>query len=634
MLLSTFTVLNTYDSGAGSFRDAITRVNQDNNQHTDRIRFAIGSGVQTIVLQSELPIITHPVVIDGTTEPGFAGTPLIELDGESAGASANGLTVAAGHSTVEGLVINRFGGDGILLEFNGIDTVAGNFIGTDVTGTTVVSVGGFPFLGNFNGVEIVNGSSSTIGGTSGEARNLISGNLNDGVLVTSGTGNRVQGNYIGTDVSGTLGVDAVGFFLGNASNGVEIDSSSNIVGGATPGARNVISGNGEGIYLWTGGDSSLVQGDYIGTDVTGTQAIPNVEGVFVASSNNIIGGTTPGARNVISGNSDDGIYVGGTGNQVQGNYIGTDARGSHALPNIVGMAINSSQNSIGGTAPGAGNVISGNRNSGLYLGGQGTLVQGNYIGTDAGGTASLGNGIGPLGVGLGGVVVQGSNNTIGGTAAAARNLISGNNGDGLDLIDGHSGNVVQGNDIGTDRTGRKALGNLGDGVGISINAPSNNLIGGTQEGAGNTIAFNGGAGVSIYPAAFLHETSSGTGDAILGNSIFSNQGLGISLGPGANNNQASPVLTSAASSGNATTIQGTLTSTPNTTFTLEFFSNPAGTSQGQTFLGSVTVTTDATGLASFTATFDVHVRKGKVITATATDLFGDTSEFSSGVAVT
>jgi hypothetical protein len=106
-LLSTFTVVNTNDSGAGSLRDAINRVNADTSPGIDTIKFAIGSGVQTIALQSALPAITHSVIIDGTTQRGFAGTPLIELDGAGAGSSANGLVISAGSSTVKGLVIRR-----------------------------------------------------------------------------------------------------------------------------------------------------------------------------------------------------------------------------------------------------------------------------------------------------------------------------------------------------------------------------------------------------------------------------------------------------------------------------------------------------------------------------------------------
>ena len=177
-LLSTFTVVNTLDTPAnsstippGSLRDAITRVNADTQPGVDTINFAIGSGAKTIKLgYYALPTIKHSVVIDGTSQPGFAGTPLIELDGTTAtNNGGNGLYVLAGNSTVKDLVINRFNGYGIFLVHNGGDTITGNYIGTDVTGTVA--------LGNRNGgLQIYSGTGDIIGGTMAATRNLISGN--------------------------------------------------------------------------------------------------------------------------------------------------------------------------------------------------------------------------------------------------------------------------------------------------------------------------------------------------------------------------------------------------------------------------------------------------------------------------
>ncbi len=564
-------------------------------------------------------------MIDGLTQPGYDGALLIELNGALAGSGANGLTVDAGDSTVKGLVVNRFGNAGILLEKGSGNTIVGNYLGTDRTGTLA--------LGNSLGVKIVSGGSNVIGGTEPQAGNLISGNGNVlgaiGVEIDSGSGNRVEGNYIGTDVTGTLA-------LRNITAGIFIpeSGSNNVIGGTKPHAGNLISGNGGSGVLILGGENR-VEGNFIGTDVSGTQRLGNDFGVLVFGSHNTIGGTTPAARNIISGNREAGVRGAGL-NRVEGNYIGTDVDGRLALPNNDGVVIvntfPSSPITIGGTEPGAGNVISGNLLRGVYVAffADGNFVQGNYIGTDASGTAPLANGQ-RASFPTGGVVVESSNNLIGGTSAAARNVISGNNGYGVAIVDAVSGNRVEGNFIGTDKTGREPLGNQVDGVAIRqgdrfFGGPSHNWIGGTAVGAGNIIAFNGGAGVSI---------SSGVGNAILGNSIFSNVSLGIALGPGANHNQAAPVLTSAVSSGGVTTVQGTLTSTPNTTYTLEFFSNPDGpTSQGKTFLRRITVKTDATGKATFTATFVDEVGPGQSITATATDPLNDTSQFSNGRVVT
>jgi hypothetical protein len=209
-LLSVFTVLNTSDAGPGSLRQAILDANV--NPGIDTIAFNVGGGgVQTIQPTSALPIIADPVLMDGTTQPGFAGTPLIELDGAGAGVGANGLTIIAGSSTAKGLVIHSFGGNGIALLVNGGNQITGNYIGTDVTGTVrLFNVG--------SGVYIVDAPNNTIGGTAAGARNILSGNgpvgngsTGDGVTIqgAGATGNVVQGNYIGTDVSGNAA-------LGNA----------------------------------------------------------------------------------------------------------------------------------------------------------------------------------------------------------------------------------------------------------------------------------------------------------------------------------------------------------------------------------------------------------------------------------
>ena len=226
-------------------------------------------------------------------------------------------------------------------------------------------------------------------------------------------------------------------------------------------------------------------------------------------------------------------------------------------------------------------------------------------------------------------------NTIGGTAAGAGNLISGNGGGVYVRGSGATGNKVEGNYIGTQGDGTSALGNTGHGVVISTVA-SDNTIGGTAAGAGNVIAFNGGDGVYVI---------SGTGNLIDPNSIHSNTGLGIDLGTdgvtpndpddpdaGANNLQNFPVLTVAAGGPATTTIKGTLNSTASTTFTLEFFSNtacdPSGNGEGETFLDSTTETTNGSGDVSFTISVGTTVPVGEFITATATDPNDNTSEFS------
>ena len=330
---TTFTVNSTADPGDGTcdgtectLREAIAAANA--NAGTDTIEFDItGAGPHTISPGSALPTINDPVMIDGTSEPDFAGTPVIELEGSNAGANADGLTITAGNSTVKGLVINRFkrsdpldGGSGIRLQTNGGNTIQGNYIGTDVTGTAA--------LGNASyGVFIYAApSNNTIGGTAAGAGNIISGNNWDGVKIYGqgggATGNLVQGNYIGTDVTGTAS-------LGNSVGVVISNAPSNTVGGTAAGARNVISGNNQfGVLIAnSGATGNLVQGNYIGTDKNGTHGLGNVSGgvyVVVGASNNSIGGTAAESGNVIAFNYGDGVLVSGsgvTGNTISGNSI-------------------------------------------------------------------------------------------------------------------------------------------------------------------------------------------------------------------------------------------------------------------------------------------------------------------------
>ena len=566
--VNTFTVTITNDSGSGSFRQAI----MDANVHTgyDTIAFSIGSGVQTIMPLSALPTITDPVCIDGTTQPGFTGSPVIELNGNNAG-GGHGLEVTAGNSTIRGLVINRFGNSGIVLQANGGNHVEGNYIGTSVSGTIGMGNGN-------NGVAILNAVGNIIGGVATASRNVISDNDGNGVIISGGgaTGNRVVGNYIGTDATGTAQ-------LGNLSDGVFINgASNNIIGGVEAGAGNVISGNGvtsvnansDGIDIG-GGFANIVQGNFIGTSHTGTSVIPNSgTGVHIVNSpNNIIGGITHGSGNMISGNRQHGIRIwqgGATGNIVQGNFIGTDTTGTLALGNLVN-----------------------------------------------------------------GVLLSAPNNAIGGTTSGTRNIISGNEGFGIQIDEFFAvGNVIRGNLVGTQIDGASPLGNGSYGVYVSTMA-SNNFIGDTISNAGNTIAFNNGG-------VFLQ---SGTGNRIRANRIFSNVGLGIDLGIdgvtqndsadsdiGPNNLQNYPVITSATSDSSSITIQGTLHSTRNAPFKLEFFQNlvcdPPGFGEGQTFIGVTTVVTSSLFNVNFAVTFPQSVPPGRFITATATDSAGNTSEFS------
>jgi hypothetical protein len=264
----------------------------------------------------------------------------------------------------------------------------------------------------------------------------------------------------------------------------------------------------------------------------------------------------------------------------------------------------------------------------VFSGASGTKIEGNFVGTDPSGTQDLGNS--DMGVRF----LNANSLTVGGTSPAARNLIAGNDSDGI-LIDqsgGTQSREVMGNLIGTLKDGSSRLGNARDGV--SIFRASNVRVGGDSSASANTIAFNGGARVRVDGFA-------SQGNNVLRNSIFSNDGLGIDLGPdgstandpsdadeGDNGLQNKPVLSSAKTSGGSTTaIQGTLNSKPSQTFVVRFFSNPSG-NEGKNFVGKKSVTTDSNGSATFSFSPANAVPVGKVMTATATDSNGNTSEFS------
>jgi hypothetical protein len=584
----TFVVTNTNDSGPGSLRQAMLNANLSNSAPPDTIKFNIpGTGPFLISPRSALPTITHPTIIDGYTQPGASVNTLalgdnavieIHLDGSFSN-FANGLTIQAGGSTVRGVAMTEFD-TAILLTGSGGDNVNGDFIGTDTTGVRV-------FDGNLEGLQIENAGNNSIGGGSPKARNLISGN--------------------------------------NFGFGIEIfnDSSSN-----------------------------RILGNYIGVDATGVKALGNFYGVFMIDApNTSIGGAAAGQGNVISGNSIDGIFATqnfstgqGPDNSVfQGNFIGTDATGSFAIPNgSRGLDLEAGANLlIGGTGSNAGNVVSGNSFDGitLFSPADGALIEGNLIGTNAAGTAAIPNA-------GNGVTLSASGTTVGGTVAKAQNVISGNAQDGIEIED--SNNLVENNLIGTDSTGVSAVANGSDGVAVTGFQAANNTIGGTAKGAGNVIAFNGNTGVEVLdPFSFGLNVN----NAILSNQIYANTKLGIDLGGdgvtpnhvgglifGPNGFENFPVLTSAVASSKSTKIAGTLNAAANSSFTIQFFSNPtadpSGFGQGQTLLGSTTVQTDANGNATFTATVHVVLSSGLAVSATATDPSGNTSEFSQDITST
>ncbi len=362
-------------------------------------------------------------------------------------------------------------------------------------------------------------------------------------------------------------------------------------------------------------------------------------GPGVAGLLEIDGGTSTVRGLVINraqGGNSAGLAVRGTGNTVAGNFIGTDPTGTIGRSNACqSLGVASSGNTIGGLDPGDRNTIAATAGCGgnLVLGGPDNVVENNYIGTNAAGTAVLG--------GSGGVVIDSSGNTVGGTTVAQRNIISGNESVGVNIFADFSfGNVVAGNFIGTDASGAVALPN---GIGVQLSGGAHdNTIGGTAAGAGNTIAFSVTGGVGFRPPS----ASSGVGNRILGNSIYSNGTLGIDFDEngvtpnddcdadsGSNNLQNFPIITSATATASSITVGGTLNSNAGTgPYRIEIFANDAcdasGSGEGKTFLGSTTTSTDAGCSGTFSVTLPVIVAPTAKLTATATAPNGSTSEFS------
>lgn len=586
---ATFTVTNTNDSGPGSLRQAILDANA--NPGADTIAFNIpGSGLQTIELSSALPTITDPVTIDGTTQPGYAGGPLIELHGQTGVTIFDGLTITAGSSAVRALFIAHMDRP-IVLQTNGGNIIEANRIGDNNTTQLI--------LANNTGVLIDGSPNNTFGSTTAGAGNVLTDNRGDGLEISgsASTGNLVVGNRITES-----GVPAVGF----VGSGASIGGSNNTIGGTTAGAGNVLSFNlRNGLDL---GSGNLVQGNFIGTDALSDGSIGNKNfGITVDGDHNTIGGTSPAARNVISGNGFDGVLISGCCNVVQGNFIGTNVSGTARIGNTVdGLRIDGTgahDNLIGGTPP----------------------IPVNQLAAETHAAAVLPTPGNPAG------------NVISGNGFLSTGFSLDYRGHGVEIrSSGATGNMVAGNHIGTDVTDTLNLGNAIHGVFINDSA-SNNTVGETD--GGNFIRSNRNAGVFV---------DSGTGNRISRNSIAANGTLGIDLAPagvtpndpgdadsGANNLQNFPVLTSAVSSGTTTTIEGTLNSAASTTFTIEFFGN-SECGQGATFIGSVNATTDGAGNVSFSFTrlnsaFISPI--GDFITATATDPAGNTSEFSQCIRV-
>lgn len=516
-----------------------------NTGSPDQISFAgiPASGAFVIQPLSPLPVITEAVVINGYTAPNTSAN------------SANVGTNAVIRVAIDGSQLSA--GSGIVLGALGGDPIAQG-------GSTVKGLAIFSFSPGIN-------------------------NSGNGILIQS-SNNLIEGNFLGTDVTGTLD-------LGNSNSGVSVGDilgtapySNNIIGGSGLVSRNLISGGSRGISVVDSADGTIIQGNLIGTDKTGNIAIPfDNLGIAISGTNTLVGGTTVGAGNVISGNNSAGIGVGSTAGPttIQGNIIGLNAAGTSLLPNDgagIRLDNNSSNTTIGGTGVNAGNIISGNLGAGIEIGSK---------------------------------VGDGPSNSV----------------------------TVQGNKIGTDASGNVPMGNLGDG--IAVYGSIDSLIGGSSGGQGNVIAFNGGAGI------FLTDTVGLTNVQISGNTYRGNAGLAIDIaGPsdnsfgvsendfgdtdtGPNSRLNFPVLGNRVITGTGYSVDATINSLPDREYAVEFYAmapnqvDPSGHGEGFLFLGRQTIMTDGFGAAVATRNDSLVLPADTFFTAVLIDLTnGDTSEFS------
>jgi len=545
------TVVNKKDSGQGSLRQFILNANALSNvglqqvgdvANSENAVFMIANGnpsaglntgdvsqftggYATINVLTPLPDITDAVNIDATQQYGYSNSPVVQILNEGSPFGTNGIVVSADGCEIAGLAINGFSGNGIELAYVQNTTVRANFLGTLPDGKTAG--------GNGSGIVVTAGAHNTIGGASAGDRNVISGNINQGIRIEAGSaGNNVFGNYVGVDVSGSVA-------LPNSAQGIELlNSPGNFIGGLYA-RRNVISGNlGDGVLI-DGNKSSnnVVASDWIGMDTNGRKRIANGgNGITVFNApGTLIGSVAQGTGNIVSGNSGNGVYatgLGTTGLDIEGNVFGLDSSFYTAMPNgLDGIRLDNVPGAVigavNGNPVGGGNLMSGNSGYGLSLvnGTTGTQVLDNWIGVNLNGTTASPNG-------LGGIEISNApNNIIGGVIAGAGNLISGNNGPGILIGEVNStGNQIEGNDIGVNVSGTASISNGGDGVSI-VNSASNNIIGGSLAGVGNTISGNSGNGITISGIATSGNVIKGNTIGLNGSgtSAVSNGGDGIYL---------------------------------------------------------------------------------------------------------
>jgi hypothetical protein len=542
---------------------------------------------------------------------------------------ANGVNVLSSSSgvTIGGTTVNHrniISGNtntGVNVDITSHGTIIkANYIGTNSAGTAAIGNGA-------HGVYVNNSNNAIIGGSNAIERNVISGNVANGISLENSSGHIVKGNFLGTSANGLSSIP-------NNDSGLSMTNVTGLtIGGVTLMERNVISGNVKyGIYT-SNFDNSTITGNYIGVDSTGNAKLKNnMHGVttHVGSDNNIR------QSNVVGGNGSAGTgngfnIEGALNNTFYGNYVGIGINGNSNVGNLVQgirIALSSNNNIIGGTGANQRNYVSANGNHAIFFdnGSSSNIVKSNYVGTDVTGLISRPNGA------IGIFMFEGANNNIiGGAAANEGNLVAGSlaTSDGI-RIQISSNNVVYGNVIGLNSNGvaSTGFGNTGNGIYIlSYNylsgAAGSNIIGGTAAGQANKISQNSLDGVRIESSAGAVGSNF---NPILGNKIYCNGLMGINQNSNSsleNQGLAAPVITSRT----ATSISGTAT-IGNTIHLYTNTTSDGGVKcdcEGETLITSFVVP----GTGNWSYTHNLGLTIANSMTATQTNASNSTSEFSS-----
>ena len=619
-------VTNTKDSGTGSLRAAIYKawdtassaspVTITFNIPTTDPGYNASQGtftIEPIAIMTRLGAYTR---IDGTTQPDTNSQgPEIILSGVNGNPYVyEGLTVSDGNCLIKGLNLGNFSSTGIRITSNN-NVIIGNYIGLSYDGMSATP--------NSTGITLTQGASNNIiGGNSFTDANFVSGNTSNGITIGSAssafgtaTGNSVVGNYIGLNYWG----DAT---IGHGIDGITLSNNS----ASTTVAKNFIAGFSDALIFVSGSNTNTFTANWLGItqDFPGDYVTSTANygiSIFFASGNTI-GGASADSRNIIANYGIDDVNINtSTNTTVYGNYMGLGPDGIAALgrSSAAGIYVSASMNTtIGGGAPGQRNIIAGTMNYGIQVAGTspGTIIRGNYIGLDNTGVNAITSG------GTGIKLTGGAGTVIGGETPGAGNVIGGNIAP-IDAQDAAVNNlVIKGNILGSNIFAEQPS---GANIGINLlRGTGNVVIGGEAAGAANILRGTNAVGIQL---------SSNQGTTISRNSIVGYTFRTIFL-DGANSSQAAPNVTNAALGPTGTTITGTVTGAANRAHTLEFFARNAADSADSLryYLGSLSVTTDGSGNATFTSTLPVVVPAVAYVLANSTDtVTHNTSQNSAGI---